>query len=95
MPINFIKNEIIEKVENQMLLEVITDRTLTWNKQTNAICLNISRRITLLKMLCKYANENSFNQYYKSYLLPIFDYGCLIWGRCTVSNINILLKLQK
>ena len=27
--------------------------------------------------------------------MPIFDYSCLIWGRCRVSNINRLLKLHK
>ena len=32
---------------------------------------------------------------YKLYILPIFDYGCLIWGRCSTSNANRLIKLQK
>ena len=36
------------------------------------------------------------NQYYNSYILPILDYGCLIWGRCTKSNIlRLFLKFQK
>ena len=35
------------------------------------------------------------NQYYISYILPIFDYGCLLWGRCTAANNNTLIKLQK
>ena len=91
----FIKKEIIEHVESQKLLGVINDRTLNWNKQIDAVCLNIKRRITLLKMLSKYVNKNSLIQYYNSYILPIFDYGCLIWGRCMVSNIHRLLKLQK
>ena len=33
--------------------------------------------------------------YYNSYILPIFDYGCMIWGQCSAYNINRLLKLQK
>ena len=44
----FIKNEIIE---SHKLLRVIIDRTLNWNKQIDAVCLNISRKITLLEML--------------------------------------------
>ena len=35
------------------------------------------------------------NQYYNSYILPILDYGCLIWGCCSKSNILRLVKLQK
>ena len=34
-------------------------------------------------------------QYHNSYILPIFDYGCMIWGRCTTANTQRLLKLQK
>ena len=34
--------------------------------------------------------------YYNSYILPIFDYGCMIWGQCsTYKFINRVLKLQK
>ena len=33
--------------------------------------------------------------YYNSYILPIMDYGCLIWGRCTKTNTLRILKLQK
>ena len=33
--------------------------------------------------------------YYNSYILPIFDHGCMIWGQCSTYNINRLLRLQK
>ena len=32
---------------------------------------------------------------YNSYILPIMDYGCMIWGRCTKQNTFRILKLQK
>ena len=90
-----LENELIQKVEHQKLLGVIIDMSLSWDKQIDSVCLNISRRITLLKILSKYIDKTSMNQYYNSYILPILDYGCLIWGRCTKSNIIRLLKLQK
>ena len=89
-----LEKELIQKVEQQKLLGVI-DMSLSWDKQIDSVCLNISRRITLLKILSKYIDKTSMNQYYNSYILPILDYGCLIWGRCTKSNILRLLKLQK
>ena len=48
-----------------------------------------------MKQLSKYVNKESLKQYYTSYVLPIFDYGCIIWSRCSVANTSILLKLQK
>ena len=91
----FIDGEIIKEVENQKLLVVIIDKTLSWDKQIDAVCLNVTRRITLMKLLSKYLDQSHLNQYYNSYVLPIFDYACLIWGRCTVTNMNRLIGLQK
>ena len=86
----YLKNEIIKQVENQKLLGVTIDQTLSWDKQVDIIALNISKRITLLKLLSKYVGKDSLNQYYNSYILPI-----LIWGGNTAAQTNRLLKLQK
>ena len=91
----FLHEELVKEVDNQKLLDVIIDKTLTWDKQIDTVCLNITRRITLLKLLSKYVKRPSLNQNYNAYILPIFDNGCIIWGRCTTTNINRLLKLQK
>ena len=42
----FIDGEIIKEVENQKLLGVIIDKTLSWDKQIDAVCLNVTRIIT-------------------------------------------------
>ena len=75
-----IKNEQIKAVDSQKLLGIIIDKSLTWDKQIDAVCLNVTRRITLLKLLSKYVDQNSLKLYYKSYNLPILDYGCLYLG---------------
>ena len=91
----FIDRGNYKEVENQKLLGVIIDKTLSWDKQIDAVCLNVTRRITLMKLLSKYLDQSHLNQYYNSYVLPIFDYACLILGRCTVTNMNRLIRLQK
>ena len=90
-----IDNEDISNVDNQKLLGIIIDKTLSWDKQIDSVCLNITRRITLVKLLSKYVDMPNLKLYYNSYILPIFDYGCMIWGQCSNYNINRLLKLQK
>ena len=49
-----INNEQIKAVDSQKLLGIIIDKSLTWDKQIDAVCLNVTRRITLLKLLSKY-----------------------------------------
>ena len=90
-----IDNEDISNVDSQKLLGIIIDKTLFWDKQIDSVCLNITRRITLLKLLSKYVDMPNLKLYYNSYILPILDYGCMIWGQCSTYNINRLLKLQK
>ena len=34
-----------------------------------------------MKLLSKYVNQNSLKQYYNSYVLPVFDFRCVVWGQ--------------
>ena len=90
-----IDDDDISNVDNQKLLDIIIDKTLSWDKQNDSVCLNITRRTTLLKLLSKYVDMPNLKLYYNSYILPIFDYGCMILGQFSAYNINRLLKLQK
>ena len=90
----YLNDEILQKTDTQRLLGITIDKTLSWDFQIDSICLNIARRITLMKQLSKYVNKESLKQYYISYVLPNFDYGCIIWSRCSVANTNRLLKLS-
>ena len=91
----YIENQVIQNADQQKLLGVITDKNLSWDKQIDVVCLNITRRITLLKLLSKYIDQANMKLDYNSYILPIMDYGCLIWGRCTKTNTLRILKLKK
>ena len=45
-----------------------------WDEQINVVCLNLTRRISLLKQLSKYVNMESLKLYYNSYILLIRVY---------------------
>ena len=48
-----------------------------------------------MKLLSKYVNQNSLKQYYNAYVLPVFDFGCIVCGNTTNANLTRLVKLQK
>ena len=48
-----------------------------------------------MKLLSKYVNQNSLKQYYNSYVLPVFDFGCVVSGNTTNANLTRIVKLQK
>ena len=48
-----------------------------------------------MKLLSKYVNQIFLKQYYNLYVLPVFDFGCVVWGNTTNSNQTRFVKLQK
>ena len=48
-----------------------------------------------MKLLSKYIDQTSLKQYDNLYVLPVFDYGCVVWGNTTHANVTRLVKLQK
>ena len=63
----------IEPVSAQKHLGITIDKNLTWEQQIDLVCRNVSRKLTLMKLLSKYVNQNSLKQYYNSYVLPVFN----------------------
>ena len=90
-----INEHSIESVNEQKHLVITIDKKLTWEKQIDLVCQNVSRNLTLLMLLSNYVNQNFLKQYYNSYVLPVFDFGCIVWGNTTNSNLTRLVKLQK
>ena len=90
-----INEHSIESVSAQKHLGITIDKNLTWEQQIDLVCRNVSRKLTLMKLLSKYVNQNSLKQYFNSYVLPVFDFGCVVWGHTTNANLTRLVKLQK
>ena len=77
--ISVTKNEhSIESINAHKHLGITIDKNLTWEKQFDLVCRNVSRKLTLMKLLPKYVNQNSLKQYYNSYVLPVFDFECVV-----------------
>ena len=83
------------QVTSQKMLGVEIDQHLKWKKQIDIVCLNISRKITLMKTLSRYVDQNTLKQYYNAYILPIMDFCCPVWGYCSAECTGKILKLQK
>ena len=81
----YLDNELLKLVENQKLHSITIDNTLSWATQVDNVCQNVTKQITLMKLLSKYIDKTSLNQFYNSYILPILDYGCMVCVHCSVT----------
>ena len=73
----------IEQVSSFKFLGVIINNTLTWSDHINYISQKVSRSICLLRRLSWFLPHSLLVLFLKSYILPVFDYGDVVWASCT------------
>ena len=90
-----IDNCKLKNVKSQKLLGIIIDENLNWTSHIDHLCATISSRISLLKQLATYIPDTMQKLFYQTYILPLIDYGSVVWGTTANANIERLNKLQK
>ena len=85
----------INNVIHQKLLGVIVDKNLKWEDQVNAVCKKVNAKLFLLKRILIHLDDNMRILFYNSYILPIFDYCCVVWGFSKQSCLKKIAALQK
>lgn len=82
-------------VETCRVLGLHFDCYLKWNKQVKNVCNKIVKGLYLLKRIKAYLPTEMRKLFYNAYVLPHFDYCCIIWGTCDQKLMFELSKLQK
>ena len=85
----------IQNVSKQKLLGIYIDENLNWSEHIDYLCSNISSKISLLRQLSEYVPTKVQKLFLQSYIMPLIEYGSVIWGSTSTSNFERLLKLQK
>ena len=90
---NFIfKIKKIQKVATYKYLGMILDMNLTFNNHLQQILNVISYNCLILSKLRKYIDVHTATVVYKSMILPIMEYGDIIYGG---AKGKLIQKLQK
>ena len=82
------ENTFITSVENQKLLGLYIDKTLSWEAHIDKLCSIIVNRLSLMSRIKLYLSSNSLKLYYNSYILSVMDYCCSVWGNETKTQID-------
>ena len=85
----------LENVSVQKILGVFIDNTLSWQTHIDYVCKRVNMKIALLKRMLFYINDDMKRLFYNSYILPLFDYCCTVWGKDNNRSINKIYQLQK
>ena len=89
--INLHGNTIIS-TKQEKLLGILIDNNLTWHPQVKKVRQTI---IFKIYKISKYLPTPIRILYYNYYIKPHLQYCCSVWGNCSKSDIDTLIKLQK
>ena len=92
--INLHGNTIIS-TKHEKLLGILIDNNLTWHPQVKKVRQTIIFKISILRKIRKYLPSLIRILYYNYYIKPNLEYCCSVWGNCSRSDIDTLIKLQK
>ena len=85
----------IKQVFHHKLLGLVIDSHLTWNDHVDYIVSKAASRLFLLKKIKPFLSLKERKLFYSSMIMPVLEYGSVIWGDFYVGITERLLKQQK
>ena len=85
----------LNQIQSTKYLGVTIDNNLTWNEHVGNLSSKISRQLITLRRASKVAPKSLLEKMYKSNIMPTMEYACSVWGCWSVSQENMIHRLQK
>ena len=89
-----VNGTVIQHVQSTKYLGMLLDPCLKWNLHIDDMCSKISRLVRLLARLRHTIDLSHLKIVYNGIILPIFDYGDVVYGTTCTKYTNSLQKLQ-
>ena len=83
--------DIIEQVSTFKYLGVLLDSSLSFSAHIDYICKKVNCRLSALGRTRKFLSAKTSVMFYKSLILPYFDYCDIVWDSC---SCRLKQKLQ-
>lgn len=94
-PVITVSGTQIQISEEEKLLGVHIDNTLSWQSQVEKTIKKCNSLLYLLRRIKGYISIEIRKLFYNAYILPHLDYCCSIWGNTNEDLINNIVKFQK
>ena len=85
----------IEATSSAKLLGITINDSLSWADHINNVIKKCNSYLYLLSRIKNFLSIETRKRFYNAYILPHFDFCCIIWGNCTSSLEDKLIKFQK
>ncbi len=89
-----INNTKLQMVNNYRYLGMTLDECLNYNNYIKKILSSVAHKMYLMKRVKQYLTEKSCLLIYKSFILPIIEYGNVLYRNTNKSNLCKLQRIQ-
>ena len=90
----FYGDSILKQQRHFKYLGVVVDESLSWNNHVSYVTSRVYPKLKLLSRISSFLSPEILLKIYKTTNLPIWDYGCIVWGFCSKKNSDFLERLQ-
>ena len=90
----FYGDSILKQQRHFKYLGVVVDESLSWNNHMSYIASRVYPKLKLVNRISSFLSPAFLLKIYKMTILPILDYGCIVWGLCSKKNFDFLERLQ-
>ena len=90
----YVNNEGVEQVSTYKYLGIHLDEHLSFSDHIDFIVNNSRCKLGMLKRIRRYMNQDTSLMLYKTLVVPLFDYGDIIYMNTSVEQLDRIQKLQ-
>ena len=82
----------LEEVQSFLYLGIVVNKNLTWEDHLKRLRCKINKKLGLLRRIKSCLPVSARASFFNSFVLPLFDYGDVIWG--DRGNATLMAELQ-
>ena len=94
LPPLFFNGTMLENSKSHKHLGVTFNSNGKWNDHINEIYTKACRRINILRLMKHKLDRKSLEQLYIGFILPILEYGGIVWDKCSKQKSELLEGIQ-
>jgi hypothetical protein len=88
-------NNQLQRVYSTKILGITIDNNMNFRQHLENTCDKIATRLSYLSRVRYFLNLETLNKVFKTLILPLFDYGNVVWGHTYETHLEKLVKMQK
>jgi hypothetical protein len=88
-------NNQLQRVYSTKILGITIDNNMNFRQHLENTCDQILSRLSFLSRVRYFLNLETLNKAFKALILPLFDYGNVVWSQTYETHLEKLVKMQK